>query len=181
MDLKRINHPITWIAAFVIVAGIAVAFWYLSAEAVPLPTPASSSPLAADFTLPSTNGNVVKLTDFRGRVIVLNLWSPECDACYDEVQTLIRLQRDFRKDIAVILVAVGTDAATVRAAMSGLNLNFPVVIDDGTVAKAYPGDALPRTYFIDRDGRLRATVPKHPTYPYHYFRTLTTNLISGAR
>ncbi|HUU70665.1 MAG TPA: TlpA disulfide reductase family protein [Planctomycetota bacterium] len=179
MNLKRINHPLTYIIAAALVIGIAGAFWYLSRETVPLPQPAETSPMAYDFSLPATDGTAVRLSDFRGKVVLISLWQPDCESCDDEIQALVRLHKVYTPRLAVIVIAVNTDAKTARDQLAPMEPDFPVLIADETIAANYPGEVMPRSYLIDQEGRLRAAVLKHPRSPYDYFQRLVMFIIAS--
>jgi len=179
MNLNHINHPLTYIIAVALVVGIAGAFWYLSGETVPVPQAPGLSPPAYDFALPAIDGTTVRLSDFRGKAVLLNVWQPNCGTCEDEVRALARLQRAYRSRLAVIVIAMGTDAPAARDRLAPLKPDFPVVIGDDTIATNYPGQVVPRSYLVDQSGRLRAMVLKHPRSPYGYFQRLVAFVIAS--
>jgi len=179
MNLKHINHPLTYIIAVALVVGIAGAFWYLSRETVPVPQSPQLSPPAYDFTLPAIDGTTVRLSDFRGKTVLLNLWQPDCGACDDEVKALARLQKTYTSQLTVIVIAMNTDAKIARDRLAPLKPGFPVVMGDETVTTNYPGQMMPRSYLVDHSGRLRAEVLKHPRSPYGYFQRLVVFVIAS--
>ena len=109
---------------------------------------------APAFSAHDLQGQAVGTTALRGRVVVLNMWATWCQPCREE---LPRVERDiwqrFRQDVAVVAVAEHEDAAKVRVFNQRANLTFALVPDPkGSVGHLYSGNAIPRTYVIDRRG-----------------------------
>ncbi|MEZ4552372.1 MAG: TlpA disulfide reductase family protein [Dehalococcoidia bacterium] len=132
---------------------------------------------APDFALRSVDGQVVRLSDFRGRTVVVNFWASWCVPCRREMTEFEELYRERldAEDFVVIAVdyrPLDSESEVERFLASfegrgGHPIEFPVVYDtpDGAVAERYgvaPRNAsqatLPVSYFIDRDGVLRAKV-----------------------
>lgn len=109
---------------------------------------------APAFRVQDLQGQAVATAALRGRVVVLNVWATWCQPCRQE---LPRVERDiwqrFRPDVTVIAVAEHEDAAKVRAFNERAKLTFALVPDPkGSVGHLYSGNAIPRTYVIDRNG-----------------------------
>lgn len=98
-------------------------------------------------------GNTIRLSDFRGKVVFLNFWATWCVPCRLEMPAMERLYREFKgQGLMVLAVNFQEDAGTVRAFVRELKLTFPVVLDPkGTAAMAYAVRGLPATYLIDRN------------------------------
>jgi cytochrome c biogenesis protein CcmG, thiol:disulfide interchange protein DsbE len=123
-----------------------------------VPSPLIDRPAAA-FQLQSFDGQPVSLSGQRGRVIVLNFWASWCvPACYDEAPVLERGWRDYRdRGVAVIGIDIQDTAEAARKFMANFGLSFPNAPDpDGRVSIDYGVYGVPETFFIDRDGRIRA-------------------------
>lgn len=106
-------------------------------------------------------GRTVSLADFRGRVVVLNLWATWCGPCLREMPSLDRLQEALGGE-GLAVVAVSTDRGPVsdlRAFFQGQRLTHLPLYHDraGDLARALRLDGLPTTHVLDRDGRLLAT------------------------
>ena len=121
--------------------------------------------LAPDFRLTDLDGNVVKLSDFRGKTVVLNFWATWCPPCREEMPEFQELWdhrgTDGTDDLVVLAVNFLRDD-TVGAATNFIAANeftFPVVFDTtrGDVAARYGVRGLPATFFIDRNGIVRTT------------------------
>ena len=121
--------------------------------------------LAPDFRLTDLDGNVVMLSDFRGKTVVLNFWATWCPPCREEMPEFQELWdhrgADGTDDLVVLAVNFLRDD-TVGAATNFIAANeftFPVVFDTtrGDVAARYGVRGLPATFFIDRTGIVRTT------------------------
>jgi peroxiredoxin len=116
-------------------------------------TPGATAP---SFTVEGIDGASHSLTDYRGKVVVLNFWATWCIPCRAEMPDLEHEARLHRSDPVVIL---GIDwkeaAATVRDFAQGLGVTYPMLLDaDGRVYETYRVGALPTTFIIDARGRL---------------------------
>ena len=113
--------------------------------------------LAPDFTVYDRDGNPVKLSDYRGKPVVLNFWSSRCGPCQMEMPDFQKAYEDLGEEIHFIMVNV-TDGSwdTVDSASAFIaenNYTFPVFYDtDISAASAYGASSLPTTYFIDAEG-----------------------------
>lgn len=117
---------------------------------------------APDFTLDSLTGAPITLSDLRGQVVILNLWASWCPPCRAEMPALNAAYQKLR-DYGLVVLGVNTtvqdDEAAAREAVQEWGLTFPVVLDrDGAVGQAYRLQAMPSTFFIGRDGRIRDIV-----------------------
>lgn len=116
---------------------------------------------APDFVLKDINGNSVRLSDYRGKAVVLNFWATWCPPCKTEMPWLVDLRDKYHSQgleiIGVALDEAGKDEIAKFA--HDMKLDYPVVIGDDTTADAY-GDvhALPTTFYIDRDGKIVSRV-----------------------
>ena len=120
---------------------------------------------APDFFLRTLNGRSVRLSDYRGKTVVLNFWASWCPPCRREMpdfQTLWEERGPSGPDDLVILAVNLLPEDTIAAAegfVEEFGLTFPVLLDTsrGEVARRYGVRALPATFFIDREGIVRTT------------------------
>lgn len=125
------------------------------------PSRPSNSPIgapAADFTLQTLDGQTVRLSDLRGRPVILNFWASWCGPCREEMPLLSRTH-DELKDSGVIILAVDVQesAATVQRYVDQNRLPFMIALDtDGQVSGQYRVRSLPTTYFIDAEGVIQS-------------------------
>lgn len=109
---------------------------------------------APDFKLADVEGRELKLSDFKGQVVLLNFWATWCGPCKIEMPWFIDFQRKY-KDQGFTVLAVSLDDGwePVRPFVKEFKLNFPVVLGDDDVADSFGGiAALPTTLIIDKDG-----------------------------
>ena len=116
-------------------------------------------PTAPDFQLADATGASFRLSDYRGKVVVLSFWASWCDPCRAEIPRLIELQRTRANEgLAVVAISLDEDGwKAVRPLLTSEKINYRVAIGDDALAKKYGGvDALPETFVIDREGRIAA-------------------------
>ncbi|HEY1756887.1 MAG TPA: TlpA disulfide reductase family protein [Bryobacteraceae bacterium] len=110
-----------------------------------------------DFALKDSAGKTVQLSDYRGKVVLLNFWATWCAPCKIEIPWFMEFQRDYKgQDFAVLGVSMDEDGwNSVRPYMKDHQFNYPVVIGNDDVGKLFGEiDDLPTTFIIDRDGRI---------------------------
>ena len=121
-------------------------------------TPVSGHPPAPDFTLPDTDGNPVRLSDLRGKVVLLNFWATWCPPCREEMPSMQALWLDLRdEDFIILAVNVGEedDAVFAFANEFPTPLSFPILMDKkSAVLNDYPIIGLPTSFIIDKDGNM---------------------------
>jgi len=110
---------------------------------------------APDFTFPGLDGKKVSLADYKGKVVLLNIWATWCAPCVAEMPSMEKLYREL-KDEGFVIVAVsvdetGTDA--VAPFMKKHKLGFPVLLDTvGDIKSLYQVTGIPESFIIDKDG-----------------------------
>lgn len=115
--------------------------------------------LAPDFTLTAVDGTTVTLSALKGQVALINIWATWCPPCRAEMP-LIQATYDQYRDqgFTVLALDLQEDPQTVAAFMQQYGLTFPALLDiDGAVSSSYRSSALPSSFFIDRQGVIRAT------------------------
>ena len=112
---------------------------------------------APDFTLRAMKGPNTRLQELRGRVVMVNFWATWCGPCRQEMPHLNRLHEKYNRAGLVLLgVNVDDDPANAAAVATKLGIQFPVLLDtDKKVSDQYDLQAMPSTYLIDRDGKVR--------------------------
>lgn len=119
-----------------------------------------SPPLAApDFTLPDMDDEKHALSDFRGKVVMLNFWATWCPPCRREMPSMQRLYEKYsERGLVVLAVNQFEDPDLVFEFTGRLSLEptFPIVFDrESRVSEQYRVKGLPTTYLLDRDGNIR--------------------------
>ena len=99
----------------------------------------------------------VKLTDYRGQVVVLNFWATWCPPCVEEMPSLVEMQRRMKgKGVTVIGVSVDVDQSAYNRFLKDHNVSLLTVRDPGQKSSGLYGTfKFPETYIIDRNGVMR--------------------------
>jgi len=133
---------------------------------------------AADFELPGLDGEQYKLSDYRGKVVFLNMWATWCPPCIAEMPSIEALHRRFRdRDLVVLAVSADSEGEKVVAPMvRDLGVSFPILLDtEGTLPPRYGVTGYPETFVIGRDGR----VLEHFIGPTDWSSTARVNYFDG--
>lgn len=118
---------------------------------------------APDFTVKSLAGENVRLSDFRGQVVLLNFWASWCVPCRAEMPILDEIHKKY-EPLGFTVLGVNVDLKSEKAVkyLKGTPVNFPIGLDPKSdVSKLYNVSAMPSTAIIDRDGNVRYI---HPGY-----------------
>jgi peroxiredoxin len=115
---------------------------------------------AADFPL-TIDGKAIRLSDYRGKVVVLNFWASWCPPCVEEAPALTRLQRHIEPGGGTILgFSIDEDPAAYDKFLKQFAINFPtyrdttVVDNKSKIMNGYGTTLIPETYVIDRKGKI---------------------------
>lgn len=124
------------------------------------PTAASANlkgQLAPDFTLQSLDGRSVRLSDFRGKAVLLNFWATWCQPCKIEMPWFVDLQKQYGPQGLQVLGVAMDDASPddISKFAKNMGVNYPILIGKESVGDAYGGvQFLPATFYIARDGKV---------------------------
>ena len=121
--------------------------------------PSKERKKAPDFELKDANGQTVRLSDYRGKVVLLDFWATWCGPCKIEIPWFQEFERQNKdKGFAVIGVAMDDDGwDVVKPFAQQRGINYRLVLGNDKVSDLYGGlDALPTTLLIDRDGNVAA-------------------------
>jgi peroxiredoxin len=112
---------------------------------------------APDFTLKSNSGENLRLSEYRGEVVMINFWASWCGPCRQEMPLLDELYSQYQPmGFTVLGVNVEEDSTKARDMLKNLPVNFPVLFDDQSeVSRLYNVVAMPSTVLVDRDGKVR--------------------------
>jgi len=118
---------------------------------------AKKSAVAPDFTLDSLEGKSMRLSDLRGKAVLLNFWATWCGPCKIEMPWFVELQNQYGSQ-GLQIVGVAMDDASkddIAKFAKEMGVNYPVLLGKEAVGDAYGGiPALPETFFIGRDGKI---------------------------
>ncbi|MGD9180333.1 MAG: TlpA disulfide reductase family protein [Desulfobacterales bacterium] len=109
---------------------------------------------APNFTLPDPDGQMVGLTDFRGKVVLLNIWATWCPPCVEEMPSMEKLYQELKdEDFEILAVSIDESGAQdVLPFMKKHKLSFPVLLDaKGTIMALYRTTGVPESFIIDKD------------------------------
>ena len=144
----------------VVAAVVAAAMLYFGVHMARRSGPTSAitrSAPAPDFTLESLDGKSVRLSDLRGKAVLLNFWATWCGPCKIEMPWFIELQNHYGSQ-GLQIVGVAMDDSSkedIAKFAKDMGVNYPVLIGKEAVGDAYGGvPALPETFFIGRDGKI---------------------------
>jgi len=118
----------------------------------------SQMAMAPDFSRADMAGTAVHLSDYRGKLVLLNFWASWCGPCRDEMPLFSRWQRQYgARGLQVIGVSMDDDAASARKFLKQHPVSYPVVMGDAKFGESFGGVlGLPATYLINADGRIVA-------------------------
>jgi peroxiredoxin len=112
---------------------------------------------APDFTLISLDGTKVKLSDYRGKAVLLNFWATWCSPCKVEMPWFEDLQKQYARDGLVVLGVAMDDSGPAKIAQfaSEVGVNYPVLLGTDKISDDYGNvQYLPTTFYIGRDGLI---------------------------
>ena len=120
----------------------------------------SSEELAPDFVLKSTAGPNLRLSEYRGEVVMLAFWASWCGECRSQLQSFEELHQSYGESgLELLSISLDSSLSQAQSTAAALDVNFPVLYDArGEVGELYEVDDLPLVVFVDREGRVRETV-----------------------
>lgn len=151
----------------------------LQAKPVHVDSAAQAPRVAPDFELKDLDGKVHHLSDYKGKVVILNFWATWCPPCKKEIPDFIEMQKQYEaQGVQFLGIAMDDEGLDkVKPWVASHNLSYPILLPDGKVAASYGEmSSIPVTYFIDRKGMIRQTFVGMRTRPI--FEKDLTPLIS---
>lgn len=125
-------------------------------------TPPPPEGAAPDFALKDTDGNKVRLSDYRGKVVLLEFWATWCPPCKLAIPDLNALQEKYNgEDFALLSISVDDPMDTLTPFVEEYEVKFPVLVNDAHVERLYGVINIPTTFIIDREGNIAS---KHLGY-----------------
>jgi peroxiredoxin len=145
------------ISAGILLAAALLVLCAISPARVPAAdTPASARQAAPNFTLTDSKGAAVKLSDYKGKVVLLDFWATWCYGCGLEIPWFVEYQKKYKDSgLAVIGVSMDDDGwPVVRPFIEAKEINYAVVLGNPDLAKLYKVKNMPVTLLIDREGKI---------------------------
>ncbi len=117
-----------------------------------------SAVVAPDFSLTSLDGRQVRLSDYKGKVVLIDFWATWCSPCRTEIPRFVEWQQKYgAQGFQTIGISMDDTVKPVRAFYQEFKLNYPVAMGDEKVAQAYGGVlGLPVNVLVGRDGQIVA-------------------------
>ena len=112
---------------------------------------------APNFTLPNLDNKMISLADYKGKVVLLNIWATWCPPCVEEMPSMEKLYQTFKgQDFEILAVSIDvTGAKDVAPFMKKYKLNFPALLDPkGSIKVLYQTTGVPESFIIDKQGIL---------------------------
>lgn len=159
MEEKKFNYPAAITVSLIVTIALIVVSLVQddsSLESVKMSSIGEGIP-APDFTFPGLDGKNTSLSDYKGKVVLVNIWATWCPPCVEEMPSMQKLYNEFNGKNFEIL-AVSIDAAGVDAVapfMKKHKLSFPALMDPkGTIKSMYRVTGIPESFIIDKQGIL---------------------------
>ena len=112
---------------------------------------------APNFTLPDLDGKMVSLADYKGKVVLLNIWATWCPPCVEEMPSMEKLYQELKNESFEIL-AVSIDESGAKAVLPFMKkhkLSFPALTDTkGAINSLYQTTGVPESFIVDKDGKI---------------------------
>ena len=130
------------------------ALWHAPADTLAV-IGAPAGTVIVDFALPTPRGDTLRLSSYRGKVVLLNIWASWCGPCRDEFPLMAELSRDLPpEDFAVVAVSDDVRESDARRFLDEFRPPFAVAWARGALAKTLAYNGLPFTVLLDREGRV---------------------------
>jgi thiol-disulfide isomerase/thioredoxin len=145
------------VVALVVAFGIYFGYHQARRSSVSLGPKLLQSGPAPDFSLEALNGKTMRLSDFRGKAVLLNFWATWCSPCKIEMPWFVDLQKEYGSQ-GLQIVGVAMDDSSkedIAKFAKDMGVNYPILIGKEAVGDEYGGvPALPESFLIARDGRI---------------------------
>ena len=152
------RNPLALLVVAVVAAGMLYFGFHMARRTnAEVPPIVGKSTPAPDFTLEKLDGGSIKLSDLRGKAVLLNFWATWCGPCKIETPWLVEMQKEYgSQGLQVIGIAMDDSGKDEIARFAkDMGVNYPVLLGKEAVGDEYGGvPALPESFFIGRDGKI---------------------------
>jgi peroxiredoxin len=133
------------------------------------------------FSIPTLNGNTLDLSNYRGKVIMINFWATWCGPCRIEMPSMEDLYSKYGgKDFEILAVNGGEDRNLVQPFIKNLNLSFPILLDQQfEIHNQYQVTAIPSTFLVDKSGVITHRFFGFMDWTNDHSREIITKLIKA--
>ncbi len=141
---------------WIVVAACLAGLYFYGCHRMPAWQLATSGKIAPDFNVTDLDGRKLTLSDYKGKVVLLDFWATWCAPCRAEIPHFVEMQTTYGpQGFQVIGISMDDDAKPVREFYREFKLNYPVAVGDDKLADSYGGVlGLPVNFIIDRDGHI---------------------------
>lgn len=134
---------------------------FFASRVQPVANATGGNTTAPAWSLKDLDGKTVSLSDFKGKVVLLNFWATWCPPCRAEIPDLVALQNQYR-EAGLVVVGLSIDTITpaqIQAFAKRTKINYPVVIAGEETVAAYGNfPSIPTTFFVNREGKIARTI-----------------------
>lgn len=110
-----------------------------------------------DFAYTLADGTTVKLSDLRGKKVIVNFWATWCDPCREEMPDLDKVQKEYGKNLVVLAVNKEEKIGQINRFTNQVPVGFALITNpQGDIARRYGTRTVPNSYFINTDGTIGA-------------------------
>lgn len=123
-------------------------------------TTTRTNDLALDFTLKLTDGKDIKLSDHKGKIVIIDFWATWCPPCRRGIPDLVEIQKKYQKEVLIIGISLDNETKPdVVPFIKKFGINYPVAYGTTEVVEAFGNiEAIPTSFIIDKSGQI---VDKH--------------------
>lgn len=100
------------------------------------------------------NGSEKMLTSYKFKVLLINFWASWCEPCKEEIPFLNNIYNQYKDKGVMVLGITEDDAKSIKEFIKKIPINYPIIMDDGSISDAFKVIGYPMTYFYDYEGKL---------------------------
>ena len=150
-----------------VVIGLAIigGGWWVSSTNTPVPTPSSAVPVQTEnlekapaFTLKDYDGNDVSMSDFTGKIAIINSWAVWCPFCKKELEDFVELQKEFGDEIVIVAIDRAEPLEVAKGFSDTVDPDGDLIFlldPQDAFYKSIGGFSMPETIFVDTEGNIR--------------------------